>query len=118
MAEGFRKYFDREYYRRIDKKFAIRPIVYCWWFNFIIALVVFNTSMYLFGNMFITIMHTMLAWTVTLTISIIYWLFWTQKNMKGGRNVKIVASSAILIMFVIALLFIIRVLGMLVRAAG
>jgi hypothetical protein len=118
MGESFRKYFDRSYYRRIEKRFAIKPIVYCWWFNFIVALAVFNLSMYLFGDMLLTVMYTLVAWTVTLTISIVYWMTWIQEKIKGGKNVKVVASSAILIMFIIALLFIFRVLTIVVQVAN
>ncbi len=109
MGQGFSRYFDRGYYRSMEKRFAIKPIVYCWWFNFIVALAVFNLSMYLFGDVLLTVMYTLLAWTITLTISIVYWLMWIQKKIKGGKNVKVVASSAIMIMFIIALLFILRV---------
>ena len=110
MGKVFCRYFDRAYYHKMEKRFSIKPIVYCWWFNFIAVLAVFNLSMYLSVDMLLTIMYTLLTWTVTLTISIVYWLMWVQKKIKGGKNVKVVASSAILIMFIIALLFLLRVL--------
>lgn len=107
------KYLDRSYYRKLEKRFDIKPIVYCWWLNFIVAISTFNISMYFFSDMIISIFYTMVAWTVTLTISIIYWMFWVQHKLRGGKNVKVVASTAILIMFAIALAFLFRVLGML-----
>ena len=117
MDGGFARYFRREYYRDLEKRFSITPIVYRWWLNFIAALAVFNLSMYIFGDIFLAIMYTLVAWTITLTISIVYWLMWVQNKIKGGKNVKIVASSAIMIMFVIALVFIFRVLTMIIQAA-
>ncbi len=115
MDETFGKYFDRSYYRRLEKRFSIKPIVYCWWFNFIVALAVFNVSMYMLGDMVLTIMYTLLAWAITLTMSIVYWIMWIQRKLRGGKNVKIVASSSILIMFVIALLFIFRVFMLVIQ---
>lgn len=112
MEAGIAKYFDRAYYRKLEKRFEIKPIVYCWWFNFIIALVTFNISMYVFGDIVISILYTMVAWTATLTISILYWILWVQRRLKGGKNVKMVASTAILVLFAIALVFIFHVIGM------
>jgi hypothetical protein len=117
MDGGLGRYFSREYYRQLEKRFAIKTIVYCWWFNFLAALAVFNLSMYLSGDMMLAIMYTLVAWTMTLTVSIVYWLMWIQRQMKGGKNVKIVASSVILVMFVVALLFIFRILALILQAA-
>lgn len=117
MGKVFCRYFDRAYYREMEKRFAIKLIVYCWWFNFIVALAVFNLSMFLFSDIFITIMYTLIAWTITLTISIVYWLMWVQKKIKGGKNVKVVASSAILIMFIMALLFLFRIFMFVIQIA-
>ncbi len=117
MDGGLGRYFRREYYRELEKRFAIKTIVYCWWFNFLAALAVFNLSMYLSGDMLLSILYTLVTWTITLTMSIVYWLMWTQRKLKGGKNVKIVASSVILVMFVIALLFIFRVLALFLQAA-
>ena len=61
----------------------------------------------------VTVFYTMLGWTVTLTISIIYWLSWIQKKIKKDKGVRIVASSAVIIMFVIALIFLLRTFALL-----
>ncbi len=110
---GFTKYFDREYYRKIEKRFEISPIIYCWWFNFAVAIVVFMTAWFMTLDPIMTVFYTMSAWTVTLTISIIYWLAWIQKKIKKDNGVRIVASSAVIIMFLIALIFLLRTFAML-----
>lgn len=107
--EGFLRYFDRSYYRTVEKKFEIRPIIYCWWFNFTVSFIVAVSIWFMTFDVISMLLYTMSAWTVTLTTSIVYWLYWVQKKMKEDqKGVKLVASSAILIMFLIALVFIMR----------
>ena len=113
---GIRRYFDREYYRKIEKRFEISPIIYCWWFNFAVAIVVFMATWFMTLEPLTTVFYTLAAWTVTLTISIIYWLAWIQKRIKKDMGVRIVASSAVIIMFLIALIFLLRTFALLKEA--
>jgi hypothetical protein len=116
MGTDIMKYFQREYYRSVEKRFDIKPIVYCWWFNFFVALSTFVLSIYIYSNMLLAIMHTFLAWTITLTISIVYWIMWIQHRIKGNQRIKYIASSSVIVMFLIALIFIFRTFTMVLRA--
>ncbi|UCD03067.1 MAG: hypothetical protein JSV63_00310 [Candidatus Aenigmatarchaeota archaeon] len=100
----------------VEKRLEVRKIVYCWLFNIIVAVGVFSTSMYVFGSLLLALLHTFIGWALTLTMSIIYWLMWIQNKIKGGRDIKIVASSAVIIMFLIALMFVFRTVSFVMHA--
>jgi hypothetical protein len=103
MGKGFAKYFNRDYYRRVEKKLDVKKILCTWAFNFLVSGAVFLITWLAFGSVFITIIYTLSAWTVTLTVSIMYWLSWIFREIEAKSKVKIAASLVILIMFAAAL---------------
>ena len=103
-----------ERYKSIEKNIEVKKIVLCWLFNVIAAVVVFATSMLTLGSPVFAILHTFVAWAITLTASIVYWLIWIQNKIKGKQMVKIGASSVVILFFLLALVFVFRTLGFIV----
>jgi hypothetical protein len=107
MGSGIRKYLSGEYISRIEKKIDARAILLCWAFNIVVAFIVFMASWLSMVNAFATVQYTLGAWSVTLTLSVIYWLYWIQKRLKS-EGVKLVASTLIIIMLAAGLLVVLR----------
>jgi hypothetical protein len=106
MARKARRYFSRDYYRRIEKSLDVKAIVGCWAVNLSAAGIVFAVSWILFSNVFVTVLYTLSSWTITLTLSIVYWLSWIYNSLRTGGSVKMATSSVILTAYILGLVVI------------
>ena len=103
MGKGLKAFLSRDYYRKIEKKIDVKPIVACWIFNIGVAYAVFVVAWLITNNPFQTVLYTLMAWACTLSISVLYWLQWINRKLKGGK-VKIAASFIIVFMLAVGLL--------------
>jgi predicted metallopeptidase len=95
-----------EYFHRTEKRAAVEAILLTWSFNLVTAFLVFNMSWYASGDAFVTVMYTLSAWTITLSMSIAYWLSWVFNRMKTKERVKIIIASIVIFMYMMGLLIV------------
>ena len=117
MAGGFSRYFSRKYYKKIEKRLDVRAIAGCWALNFSAAGLVFLVSWLLFSNVFVTILYTLSSWTITFTLSILYWLEWINRRY-DVRKVRAVLSSVMLLLFIAGMAVIIQTFLLIMRLTG
>ncbi len=106
-----------QYLHRTEKKTDIEAILLSWALNLVTVFLVFNISWWISGSVFVTIMYTLAAWTITLSMSIAYWLSWVFNRMKTDVRIKATFVSIILLMYIVGLFIvwstIIYVMGLL-----
>jgi hypothetical protein len=94
------------YFHRTEKRASIEPILLTWSFNMVTAFLVFNISWYVAEDAFVTVMYTLSAWTITLSMSIAYWLSWIFNRMKTEERIKITIAVLVLFMYSVGLLIV------------
>ena len=76
-------------WRKMELKFSWRPILLCTGMNLLVAGVIFLAGFALTASVYLTIFYTLLAWTFTVTVSFLYWIWWFFQNIKNvPRNIK------------------------------
>ena len=91
------------YLHKIEKKPDIEAILLSWVLNLVTAFVIFIISWWLTGDVFITVVYTLAGWTITLSMSVAYWLSWIFNRMKTKDVVKASVAAIILFMYVVGL---------------
>ena len=65
-----------KYLHRTQDKPDIEAILLSWVLNLVTAYLVFNFSWFLTEDVFVTVIYTLAGWTITLSMSIAFWLSW------------------------------------------
>ncbi len=92
-----------EYFHRTQKRPDIEAILLSWVLNLVTAFLVFNISWMLTGDVFVTVVYTLAGWTITLSMSIAYWLSWIFNRMKTRDSIKTTIAAIVLFMYFIGL---------------
>jgi hypothetical protein len=70
-------------WRKMQATFSWRPILLCTGLNLAAAGIVFLSSFLLTGSIYLTVFYTLFAWTFTVTVSFLYWIWWFFQNIKN-----------------------------------
>jgi len=70
-------------WRKMQVKFSWKPILYCTGLNLIVAASAFLASFYLTVSIPLTVFYTLFAWTITVTVSFLYWIWWFFAKIKN-----------------------------------
>jgi hypothetical protein len=92
-----------EYFHRTQQRPDIEAILISWVLNLVTAFIVFNLSWWLTEDVFITVVYTLASWTITLSMSIAFWLSWIFNRMKTQDRIKIYIASIVLFMYTVGL---------------
>jgi len=68
--------------KKIEKKFSWKPIVYCTALNLLAAGSVFAASFLAMGFGLPAVFYTLATWTITVTLSFVFWTYWFLKKNK------------------------------------
>jgi len=114
----FRKYFKRKYYRKYEKALDVKPVISCWAFNIIAALLVFATSWIIFSDVFVTVFYTLASWAFTMSLSVIYWVSWIGARIKASHKMKISVIAFIMILYAIGMIVVWNTFHLVAAMAG
>lgn len=106
MARDLKKYFKRSNYRKYEIRLDIKSITLCWVFNLAASGIVFLLSWFITSNVISTIFYTLSAWTITLNLSVIYWILWINKRLDERGAVKLGATTVVLVLYLIVMVII------------
>ncbi|MBN2330626.1 MAG: hypothetical protein JXC85_02325 [Candidatus Aenigmarchaeota archaeon] len=92
-----------KYIHRTEKRPDIEAILLSWVFNLVTAFLVFNATWSLTGNVFVTVVYTLAGWTITLSMSVAFWLSWIFNRLKTQDRTKTAIAGIVLFMYVIGM---------------
>ena len=86
-------------WKKMQVTFSWKPILYCTGLNLAAAAAVFLASFLVTGSVVLTVFYTLFAWTITVTASFLYWIWWFFENIKNvpGR----IKSGFVLVMLIL-----------------
>jgi hypothetical protein len=101
-------------WRKMQTTFSWKPILLCTGLNLLVAAVAFFASFLLTANVVLTVFYTLFAWTFTVTISFLYWIWWFFKNIKNVPDrIKAGFTAVMLILLTADWMIIFGFLGLL-----
>jgi hypothetical protein len=95
----------------MEKYLNLKAIIACFSLNVIIALIVFSAAYLLIGDAFLTVFYTFISWSLTVSLSVIYWIRYVYKNVTADRHTKKIITLFLLIMLAIMLIIVIFTIG-------
>jgi hypothetical protein len=70
-------------WKNMQTTFSWKPILICVGLNLAAAGITFLSSLLLTASVYLTIFYTLFAWTITVTASFLYWIWWFFENIKN-----------------------------------
>jgi hypothetical protein len=89
-------------WRKMQVTFSWKPILLCAGLNLLAAGIVFLGSFLLTGSVITTVFNTMFGWFITLTVSVLYWIWWFFENIRNVPE-KIKAAFTAVMLFLLVL---------------
>ena len=84
-----------------------RLILATFLFNVITAVIVFFAVSLITNNTFTAIFYTFLSWSMTVSLSVIYWIWYLYKKVKAKKRVKNGIALFLVALFVFILMIVI-----------
>ena len=97
--------------RKAENYINVRLIVLTFLFNVVTAFIFLLSVNFLTGDIFTAILYTFISWSVTVCLSVIYWIWYLHKKIKVNKAVKRSATMFLIAMYIIILVIVLWTLN-------
>ena len=88
-------------WRKMQTTFSWKPILLCTGLNLLVAAVAFSASFLITSSAILTVFYTLFAWTFSVTVSFLYWIWWFFENIKAPVGIKAAFTAVMLFLLVL-----------------